>query len=119
MDEIGAKRALVRSMTGVGSMAAYLVGGSGYGGLTGPIDQSVLLRERIASNIGLAGEQELMALAYNQNIVVTLPGNTRFYIVLQELGHGAKSPDLTPEPAVRDQHRQCGRTSSPDRGGAS
>jgi hypothetical protein len=80
----GVKRALVRSMTGIGSMAAYLVGGGGYGGLTGPIDQSVLLRERIASNVGLAGEQELMAMGYSQNVVVTLAGNTRFYIVLQE-----------------------------------
>jgi hypothetical protein len=79
-----AKRALVRSITGVGTMASYVVGGRGFGGLTGPIDQSVLLRERIASNIGLAGEQELTALAYSQNVVVTLPGNTRFYIVLQE-----------------------------------
>ena len=91
----GAKRALVRSLTGVGSMAAYLVGGSGYGGLTGPVDQSVLLRERIASNIGLAGEQELMGLAYNQNIVVTLAGNTRFYIVLQEPA-AVRQSDLTP-----------------------
>lgn len=90
-----AKRALVRSLTGVGSMATYLVGGSGYGGLTGPVDQSILLRERIASNIGLAGEQELMGLAYNQNIVVTLPGNTRFYIVLQDAAI-AKQPDLAP-----------------------
>ena len=90
-----AKRALVRSLTGVGSMATYLVGGSGYGGLTGPVDQSILLRERIASNIGLAGEQELMGLAYNQNIVVTLPGNTRFYIVLQDAAI-AKPSDLAP-----------------------
>jgi hypothetical protein len=89
------KRALVRSLTGVGSMATYLVGGSGYGGLTGPVDQSILLRERIASNIGLAGEQELMGLAYNQNVVVTLPGNTRFYIVLQESAT-AKQADITP-----------------------
>ena len=76
-----AKRVLVRSLTGIGSMAAYLLGGPG---LTGPVDQSILLRERVASNIGLAGEQELTSLAYNQNVVVTLPGNTRFYIVLQE-----------------------------------
>ena len=76
-------------------MAAYLVGGSGYGGLTGPVDQSVLLRERIASNIGLAGEQELMGLAYNQNIVVTLAGNTRLYIVLQEPA-AVRQSDLTP-----------------------
>jgi hypothetical protein len=99
----GAKRALVRSMTGIGSMAAYLVGGRGYGGLTGPIDQSVLLRERIASNIGLAGEQELMAMAYTQNVVVTLPGNTRFYIVLQEAATTPNKPDLGPNvtPGVR------------------
>lgn len=87
----GAKRALVRSLTGIGSMAAYLVGGRSYGGLSGPIDQSILLRERIASNVGLAGEQELMRLAYSQNIVVTLPGNTRFYIILQEAATTANS----------------------------
>src|SRR5476649_298735 len=92
----GTKRALVRSMTGIGTVAASLVGGRGFGGLTGPIDQSVLLRERIASNIGLAGEQELMAMAYTQNVVVTLPGNTRFYIVLQESVTTPNRPDLTP-----------------------
>ncbi len=93
------KRALVRSLTGIGTMAAYLVGGRGSGGLTGPIDQSVLMRERIASNIGLAGEQELMAMAYSQNIVVTVPGNTRFYIVLQEAATTANRSDLIPSAA--------------------
>ncbi len=78
-----AKRALVRSLTGIGSVASYAVGGPGVVGLSGPVDQSVLLRERVASNIGLAGEQELTTLATSQNIVVTLPGNTQFYIVLQ------------------------------------
>ncbi|MCZ2078309.1 MAG: TrbI/VirB10 family protein [Bryobacterales bacterium] len=88
-----AKRVLVRSVTGIGSMAAYLVGGPGYGGLTGPMDQSILLRERVASNIGLAGEQELTSLAYNQNVVITLPGNTRFYIVLQEPSATSRQSD--------------------------
>lgn len=91
----GAKRALVRSLTGIGSMAAYLVGGRSYGGLSGPIDQSILLRERIASNVGLAGEQELMRLAYTQNIVITLPGNTRFYIILQEAATTSNVSDTT------------------------
>jgi type IV secretory pathway VirB10-like protein len=91
-----AKRALVRPMTGIGTMASYIVGGRGFGGLSGPVDQSVLLRERIASNIGLAGEQELTALAYAQNVVVTLPGNTRFYIVLQET---ATASNRNPAPA--------------------
>jgi hypothetical protein len=109
-----AKRALVRSLTGVGSMATYLVGGSGYGGLTGPVDQSILLRERIASNIGLAGEQELMGLAYNQNIVVTLPGNTRFYIVLQDAAI-AKQSDLAPAtgPGARSNIASAGGQALP------
>lgn len=95
------KRALVRSLTGIGSMAAYLVGGPGYGGLTGPVDQSILLRERIASNAGLAGEQELMGLAYNQNIVVTLPGNTRFYIILQAPTSSAAETGVAPASTSR------------------
>ena len=72
-------------MTGVGTMAAYLVGGpGGFGGVSGQLDNSILLRERIASNAGLAGEQEVQGLAYNENIVVSVPGNTRFFIVLLE-----------------------------------
>jgi hypothetical protein len=67
----------------VGTIAAFALGGRG---LTGGIDNSVLLRERLASNIALAGEQELAMLAYQQNIVVTVPANTRFYLVLHEAG---------------------------------
>jgi hypothetical protein len=78
------KRALVRSLTGVGTVASYVVGGGGFGGLSSPLNQSLLLREQLATNVGQAGEQELAELAYSQNVVVTLPGNTRFYIVLQE-----------------------------------
>jgi hypothetical protein len=44
------KRVLVRSVTGIGEMATFLVGGpGGFGGASGPLDNSVLLRERIAS----------------------------------------------------------------------
>ena len=103
----GVKRALVRSMTGIGSMAAYLVGGGGYGGLTGPIDQSVLLRERIASNVGLAGEQELMAMGYSQNVVVTL---LRQHAVLHRpsgSGYDAQSEPILP----RMSDPALGRTS--------
>ena len=89
------KRILVRSMTGIGTMAAYLVGGpGGFGGVSGQLDNSVLLRERIASNAGLAGEQEMQGLVTNENVVVSVPGNTRFFIVLLE-GSGEKSPART------------------------
>jgi hypothetical protein len=89
------KRVLVRSMTGVGTMAAYLVGGpGGFGGVNGQLNNSILLRERIASNAGLAGEQEMSSLAFNENIVVSVPGNTRFFIVLLEES-GERSPART------------------------
>jgi hypothetical protein len=89
------KRVLVRSMTGIGTVAAYLVGGpGGFGGASGQLDNSVLLRERIASNAGIAGEQEMEGLASSENIVVSVPGNTRFFIVLLE-GSGEKAPART------------------------
>ncbi|MCZ2076234.1 MAG: hypothetical protein LC130_14680, partial [Bryobacterales bacterium] len=75
------KRFLTRALTGVGTIAAFAVGGRG---LTGGIDNSILLRERIASNVALAGEQEMARLAYQQNIVVTVPANTRFCVVLHQ-----------------------------------
>lgn len=75
-------RFLVRAFTGLGTAASYLVGHGGSAGFYGPISQSALLRERIANNLGVAGEQELNTLAANESIAVTVPGNTRFYVVL-------------------------------------
>jgi hypothetical protein len=72
---------LVRTFTGLGQAATYLVGS---GGLNAPLSESAFLRDRIATNIGIAGDQELNSLAFNQNIVVTVPGNTRFYIVVEK-----------------------------------
>ena len=79
-----AMRFLVRAFTGLGTAAAYLVGHGGSAGFYGPISQSALLRERIANNLGVAREQELNTLAANQSIAVTVPGNTRFYVVLAD-----------------------------------
>ena len=45
---------------------------------------AALSRDRLAGNIALAGEQELLNAAYSQNIRVTVPANTRFYVVLQK-----------------------------------
>ena len=73
---------LVRTFTGLGTVASYLVGNGGSSGFYGPLSESTLLRERVANNVGVAGDEELNELAFNQNIVVTVPGNTRFYIVL-------------------------------------
>ena len=45
----------------------------------------------------MGGEQHLAMLAYQQNIVITLPANTRFYLVLNEPGVSVPATD----PAVR------------------
>lgn len=74
-------KVLTRALTGVGTIAAFAVGGRS---ANGGIDNSILLRERVASNVALAGEQQLAQLAYQQNIVVTVPARTQFYLVLQE-----------------------------------
>jgi len=78
------KNFLVRSVTGIGTVAAYIVGGQGTTGFNGPISESSLLRERLADNIGMAGQDQINTLAANQSIVVTVPGNTRFYIVVEK-----------------------------------
>ena len=86
------KKFLTRTLTGVGTIAAFAVGGRGLGG---QVDNSILLRERLSSNIAMGGEQQLAMLAYQQNIVVTLPANTRFYLVLNE--PGVNAPATTQE----------------------
>ena len=54
----------------------------------------------------MAGEQEVMNLAYSQEIVVTVPGNTRFFIVLQQGAgrEGAKSQLLPAGSRGQRQH---------------
>jgi hypothetical protein len=98
------KRFLVRSLTGIGTVAAYLVGAGGGSGFNGPLSESALLRDRIASNIGIAGDQELNSLAFNQHIVVTIPGNTRFFIVLEKgaVGTGAEARPIATVSAGRN-----------------
>lgn len=105
------KRFLTRALTGVGTIAAFAVGGRG---LTGGIDNSILLRERIASNLALAGEQEMARLAYQQNIVVTVPANTRFYLVLHESegGRSSRSKDAGPSGDQRQAPAATSQTAS-------
>lgn len=91
------KNFLVRSLTGIGTVGAYVVGGQGTAGFNGPISENSLFREQMANNIGMAGQDEINTISANQNIVVTVPGNTRFYVVVekgtsQEAGRPAPRP---------------------------
>jgi ABC-type dipeptide/oligopeptide/nickel transport system ATPase component len=93
------KNFLVRSVTGIGTVAAYVVGGQGTTGFNGPISENSLLRERLADNIGMAGQDEINTLSANQNIVVTVPGNTRFYVVVEK---GSSEEARRPVPRPTD-----------------
>jgi hypothetical protein len=91
------KNFLVRSLTGVGTVAAYVVGGQGTTGFNGPISENSLVREQMANNIGMAGQDEINTISANQSIAVTVPGNTRFYVVVEkgtseETGRPAAGP---------------------------
>jgi hypothetical protein len=108
------KQFLARTLTGVGTVAAFAVGHPG--GLTGSMDNSILLRDRISQNIGMAGEQEVMNLAYSQDIVVTVPGNTRFFIVLQQ-GAGREGTRPGVLPAGRGGPSKTAMASNGDRPG--
>src|SRR5205807_10284837 len=79
------KKLLSRTLSGVGTVAAYVVGAGG-AGLTRTVTGETLLRDRLASNVALAGEQELTNATYAQSVSVTVPANTRFYVVLQKPG---------------------------------
>ena len=77
-----AARFITRAVTGVGVVAAQAVGLRG--GFNGPISNSVLIRDRLATNIAQAGEQQVQQLALNTNLAVTVPASTRFYVVLRK-----------------------------------
>jgi type IV secretory pathway VirB10-like protein len=77
------RKFLTRTLTGVGTIAAYVVGAGG-SAIGEPITGGTLLRDRLAGNITSAGEQELTNAAFAQNIIVTVPAQTRFYIVFQK-----------------------------------
>src|SRR5579864_5799511 len=75
------KNVLVRSFAGVGEVAATLVG---RGSLNQPLSEGDLLRERVANNIGQAGDQTVANLALTERIVVSVPADTEVYVILQK-----------------------------------
>jgi hypothetical protein len=89
------RKFLTRALSGVGTIAAYVVG-SGGSGLGQAITGETLLRDRLASNIASAGEQELTNAAYSQNIVVTVPAQTRLYIVFRKGAVETIEPNAVP-----------------------
>lgn len=68
---------LVRTMSGIGSTAAMLVGNNN----SGAYSMSDAIRERAADNVGMAGDAQLTMMNADTHITVSVPANTRIYIV--------------------------------------
>lgn len=75
------KNILVRSVSGVGQIAATL---AGRGSLNQPLSETDLLRERVSDNIAQASDQEVNRLAVTERLVVSIAANTEIYVVLRK-----------------------------------
>lgn len=71
------KNFLVRTASGIGSVAAMLVGNS----TSTAFSEDDLIRERVAQNIGNAGDTEIMNMAVTNHVVVSVPADTPIYVV--------------------------------------
>ena len=75
------KNVLVKSLSGIGEAGALLLG---RGSLKQPFSESDVMRERVSNNIGEAGNEEVSRLPVTQGIVVTIPGDTPVYVILEQ-----------------------------------
>jgi hypothetical protein len=72
---------LVRSVTGIGSAAAMLVGQNNTGG---SISEEDLLRADVAENMGRAGDQQVLQLMMAEHPIVTLPAGADVFLVFEK-----------------------------------
>jgi hypothetical protein len=75
------RNVLIRSLSGIGQAGSVFLG---QGSLNQPLSESDLMRERLASNIGETGDEEVSRWAVNQQIVVTVSAGVPIYVVLQQ-----------------------------------
>jgi hypothetical protein len=71
------KNFLVRAASGLGSVLAEVAGNNA----SGAFSEDDMLRERLAENIGTAGDSEVMSLNSNSRVVVSVPADTKIYVV--------------------------------------
>ena len=71
------KNFLVRAASGLGSVLAEVAGNN----TSSAFSEDDMLRERLAENIGTAGDSEVMTLNSNSRIVVSVPADTKIYVV--------------------------------------
>ncbi len=71
------KNFLIKAASGVSSLAAMLVGNNSGAAFS----EGDLLRERVADNVGNAGDSELMSLNATSRIIVSVPADTKINIL--------------------------------------
>ena len=71
------KNFLVRAASGLGSVLAEVAGNN----TSAAFSEDDMLRERLAENIGTAGDSEVMSLDANSRVVVSVPADTKIYVV--------------------------------------
>jgi hypothetical protein len=82
------KNFMVRAASGVGSLLAQVAGTNS----SAAFSEQDLLRQRIAENIGTAGDSEVMNLNANSRVVVSVPADTKIYVVFTK--HEQSSSEL-------------------------
>ena len=75
------KNILVRSLAGVGEIAATL---GGRGSLNQSLSEGDLLREKVSNNMGQSSDQEVARLTITEHLVVSVPADTEIYVVLEK-----------------------------------
>lgn len=78
---------LVRTASGIGSLAAMVVGNN----TSSAFSEDDLIRQRIAENVGNAGDTEIMNMALTNRVVVSVSADTPLYIVFTKRDEGASS----------------------------
>ena len=81
----------VRSLTGIGSVAAMALGQSN---ASGAFSEADMIRMQTASNIGRAGDEEVVRLNMTEHPIVTLPAGLRIYVVFEKASHPRSSNGL-------------------------
>ena len=82
------KNLLVRGAAGVGSLLATVAGNK----TSAAFSEGDVLRERVAQNIGTAGDSEITNLNAKSRVVVSVPADTKIYVVFTK--HEANSSEL-------------------------
>lgn len=89
------KNFLVRAAAGTGSVLAAIAGNN----TSAAFSESDMLRERLAQNIGTAGDSEVMNLNARTRVVVSVPADTKIYIVFTK--HEVSSTELHRVPSAK------------------